>query len=368
MKGKPRAPVRPSPRLRALRDRIDQLDEKIQKLISERAQCAQEIAGLKQAAGENNFYRPEREVDVLRRVIARNAGPLSGEEMARLFREIMSACLALEEPMKIAFLGPEGTFTQAAALKHFGHSVRTVPYAGIDEVFREVESETAHFGVVPIENSTEGVINHTLDMFMNSPLRICGEVELRIHHHLLGKGGALKGVKRVLSHQQSLAQCREWLDANLPGVERTAVASNAEAARLAARDPKAVAIAGSSAAEIYGLDVLVSNIEDEPDNTTRFLIIGKLDPLPSGEDKTSLLISGPNRAGSLMGLLSPLARHKINMTRIESRPSRRGLWEYVFFVDIDGHMQDIRVRKALAELERGSSVIKWLGSYPKAVL
>jgi chorismate mutase/prephenate dehydratase len=225
-----------------------------------------------------------------------------------------------------------------------------------------------HFGVVPIENSTEGVINHTLDMFMSSPLRICGEVELRIHHHLLGRGRSLKGVKRVLSHQQSLAQCREWLDANLPEVERVAVASNAEAARLASHDAAAVAIAGSSAAEIYDLQVLVSNIEDEPDNTTRFLIIGRLDPLPSGDDKTSLLISGPNRSGSLMNLLAPLARHKINMTRIESRPSRRGLWEYVFFVDIDGHARDARVRKALAELEKGSSFIKWLGSYPKAVL
>jgi chorismate mutase/prephenate dehydratase len=368
MKRKPRQPARSPSRLQALRMRIDRLDEKIQGLIGERAQCAQDIAKLKQAAGDGNFYRPEREVDVLRRVIARNHGPLANEEMARLFREIMSACLALEEPMQIAFLGPEGTFTQAAALKHFGHSVRTMPLAGIDEVFREVESGAAHFGVVPIENSTEGVINHTLDMFMNSPLRICGEVELRIHHHLLGKGRSLKGVRRVLSHQQSLAQCREWLDTNLPDVERVAVASNAEAARLASRDAKAVAIAGSSAAEIYGLKIMASNIEDEPDNTTRFLIVGRLDPLPSGDDKTSLLISGPNRSGSLMSLLTPLSRNKINMTRIESRPSRRGMWEYVFFVDIDGHMQDARVRKAIAELEKEASFLKWLGSYPKAVL
>ncbi len=368
MKRKTRTPARPSSRLRALRDRIDQLDEMIQQLVSERASCAQEIASLKLAAGEENFYRPEREVDVLRRVIERNTGPLSAEEMARLFREIMSACLALEKPMQIAFLGPEGTFTQAAALKHFGHSVTTLPLGGIADVFREVESGAANFGVVPIENSTEGVINHTLDMFMDSPLRICGEVELRIHHHLLSKAKSLKGAKRVLSHQQSLAQCREWLDTNLPDVDRVSVASNAEAARLVACDSRAVAIAGSSAAEIYELHVLASNIEDEPDNTTRFLIIGRLDPLPSGDDKTSLLISGPNRTGSLMRLLEPLARHKINMTRIESRPSRRGLWEYVFFVDIDGHMQDTRVRKALDELEKGSSVIKWLGSYPKAVL
>jgi chorismate mutase/prephenate dehydratase len=363
-----RKPAKPSTRLGALRARIDQLDEKIQTLISERAQCAQEIAALKQQAGEANFYKPEREVDVLRRVMARHHGPLSSEEMARLFREIMSACLALEMPMQIAFLGPEGTFTQAAALKHFGHSVHSVPLAGINEVFREVESGAAHFGVVPIENSTEGVINHTLDQFVNSPLRICGEVELRIHHHLLGKTKNPKKLKRILSHQQSLAQCREWLEAKLPGVERVAVASNAEAARLAAKDASVVAIAGSSAAEIYGLQVLASNIEDEPDNTTRFLIIGRLDPLPSGDDKTSLLVSGKNRAGSLMRLLAPLARHRINMTRIESRPARRGLWEYVFFVDIDGHMQDQTLRKAIAELEKEASFLKWLGSYPRAVL
>ena len=361
-------PAKPSERLRRLRDTIDRLDENIQELIAQRAGCAQEIAALKQQTGESNFYKPEREVDVLRRVMQRNHGPLANEEMARLFREIMSACLALEMPMKIAFLGPEGTFTQAAALKHFGHSVATLPLGGIDEVFREVESGAARFGVVPIENSTEGVISHTLDMFMNSPLRICGEVELRIHHHLLGKGKSLQGIKRVLSHQQSLAQCREWLDANMPGVERVAVASNAEAARLAAKDARAVAIAGSSAAEIYKLRVLASNIEDEPDNTTRFLIIGRLDPLPSGDDKTSLLLSGKNRSGSLMSLLEPLARHRINMTRIESRPSRRGIWEYVFFVDIDGHVNDPRVRKAIAELEKEAAFLKWLGSYPKAVL
>jgi len=365
---KRRKPSKTLTRLGVLRNRIDQLDEKIQALISERAQCAQEIAAAKKKAGEDSFYRPEREVDVLRNVIARNHGPLSSEEMARLFREIMSACLALEMPMQIAFLGPEGTFTQAAALKHFGHSVHTMPLAGIEEVFREVESGTAHFGVVPIENSTEGVIDHTLDMFVNSQLRICGEVELRIHHHLLGKSKNLKKPKRVLSHQQSLAQCREWLDANLPGVERVAVASNAEAARLVAKDSSAVAVAGGPAAEIYKLNVLAPNIEDEPDNTTRFLVIGRMDPQPSSDDKTSLLVSGKNRAGSLMSLLAPLARHRINMTRIESRPARRGLWEYVFFVDIDGHMQDPKLRKAIAELEKEASFLKWLGSYPRAVL
>jgi len=355
-------------RLRELRDQIDALDEKIQELITQRARCAQEIAEIKHNGGSQTFYRPEREVDVLRRVLERNCGPLANEEMARLFREIMSACLALESPMKVVFLGPEGTFTQAAALKHFGHSVRTGPLNAIDEIFREVDSGAADFGVVPIENSTEGVVNHTLDMFMNSNLKICGEVELRIHHHLLGLGAGLASRKKIVSHHQSLAQCREWLDANLPGVERMSVASNAEAARIAAQDETMVAIAGNSAAEIYGLNVLVSNIEDEPDNTTRFLVIGKLETQPSGDDKTSLLLSGRNRSGALVNLLAPLAHHNINMTRIESRPSRQGLWEYVFFVDIDGHVRDPNVHQALAELEREAAFMRFLGSYPKAVL
>lgn len=355
-------------RVRAIRERIDALDAQIQALISERARCAQEIGRLKHVAGENNFYKPEREVDVLRQVIARNQGPLSGEEMARLFREIMSACLALESPLKIAFLGPEGTYTQAAALKHFGHSVTTLPLGAIDEVFREVESGTAQFGVVPIENSTEGVVNHTLDMFIGSPLRICGEVELRIHHCLLGKGKALADIRKVYSHQQSLAQCREWLDRNLPQAERLAVSSNAEAARLAQAGEGTVAIAGASAADLYGLNVIAANIEDEPDNTTRFLVIGRIDAAPSGDDKTSILLSSPNRPGALHDLLTPFAKRGVSLTRIESRPSRRGLWQYVFFLDIDGHAQEPHIREALDELAGSAAFVKLLGSYPKAVL
>ncbi|MHB8536176.1 MAG: prephenate dehydratase [Sulfuricaulis sp.] len=351
-----------------LRGKIDALDEKIQALIGERAQLALDIAETKQRTGENNFYRPEREAEVLRNVLARNKGPLSAEAMARLFREIMSACLALESRLRIAFLGPEGTFTQEAALKHFGHSVETAPLAAIDEVFREVESGNAQFGLVPVENSTEGVINHTLDMFMTSPLKICGEVELRIHHHLLGKGNDPNSARRVVSHQQSLAQCREWLDANLPGVERMAVASNAEAARLAAADVGAVAIAGDSAARLYELKIYASNIEDRPDNTTRFLVIGTQETAPSGHDKTSLLLSSRNRPGALQRLLAPLAKNGINMTRIESRPSHQSMWEYVFFVDIDGHAKDRKVAKALALLEKEAAFLKLLGSYPKAVL
>jgi chorismate mutase/prephenate dehydratase len=354
-------------RLNELRTRIDALDERIQELINRRARYAQAIAKLKERDGTNNFYRPEREAEVLRRVAARNKGPLAAEDITRLFREIMSACLALESRLRIAFLGPEGTFTQEAAFKHFGHSVETVPLGAIDEVFREVEAGGAHFGVVPVENSTEGVISHTLDMFATSPLKICGEVELRVHHHLLGADGDLGAATRVVSHQQSLAQCREWLDANLLGVDRVAVASNAEAARLAAADARTLAIAGKSAAERYGLKVLASNIEDNPDNTTRFLVVGQLETAPSGHDKTSLLVAGKNKPGSLYRLLAPLARHGINMTRIESRPSRRSRWEYVFFIDIDGHVKDRKVAGALQALERETTFIKWLGSYPKAV-
>ncbi len=280
----------------------------------------------------------------------------------------MSACLALESTLRIAFLGPEGTFTQEAALKHFGHSVKTVPLAAIDDVFREVESDNAHFGVVPVENSTEGVISYTLDMLLNSSLKICGEVELRVHHHLLCKGNDLKKIKKVLSHQQSLAQCREWLDANLPGAERVVVTSNAEAAQLAAEDASLSAVAGDSAAAIYQLNILERNIEDKPDNTTRFLVIGRLETDPTGNDKTSLVLSGRNKAGALYSLLAPIAKHKINMTRIESRPSRQSRWEYVFFFDIDGHVKDGKVRKALAELEHEAAFLKWLGSYPKAVV
>ncbi len=355
-------------KLRELRAKIDALDEKLQDLISRRARLALDVAKVKQRSGQDNFYRPEREAEVLNKALARNAGPLSDESLARLFREIMSACLALEARLKVAFLGPEGTFTQEATLKHFGHFVDTVPLGAIDEVFREVESGNVRFGVVPVENSTEGVINHTLDMFLNSALKICGEVELRIHHHLLGKGADMKRARRVVSHAQSLAQCREWLDARLPGIERVAVASNAEAARLAAQEPATLAIAGDQAARLYGLNTLAANIEDRPDNTTRFLVIGNLETKPSGNDKTSLLVSGKNRPGSLAKLLAPLARNKINMTRVESRPSRQSVWEYVFFVDIDGHVRDQKLRKALAELEREAAFIKWLGSYPKAVL
>ncbi|WP_456372507.1 prephenate dehydratase [Thiolapillus sp.] len=356
-------------KLNAIRERIDSIDEQIQDLINARAQAAAEVAHIKQQSdGEVVFYRPEREAQVLRMVKERNRGPLDAEEMARLFREIMSACLALEYPLNIAFLGPEGTFTQAAALKHFGHSVTTTPLGSISDVFQEVEAGNCQYGVVPVENSTEGVISHTLDMFFSSPLKICGEVTLRIHHNLLSNAASLEGIEKLYSHQQSLAQCRGWLDRHLPKVERIAVGSNAEAAAIAREDSRAAAIASETAGEIYNLGVLAHNIEDEPGNTTRFLIIGQQEVPPSGEDKTSLLISTKNEAGGLHRLLEPLAQHGVSMTRIESRPSRRGMWDYVFFIDIDGHKDQPHVSRALKALEQRAGVYKVLGSYPKAVL
>ncbi|MGV6825569.1 MAG: prephenate dehydratase [bacterium] len=356
--------------LAKVRERIDALDEQIQTLINERAAAAAEVADIKQAGdGDALFYRPEREAQVLRRIMARNQGPLGDEEMTRLFREIMSACLALEYPLNIAFLGPEGTFTQAAALKHFGHSVSTQPVGSISDVFQEVEGGNCHYGVVPVENSTEGVVSHTLDMFMASPLKICGEVTLRIHHNLLSLDADVDNITRVFSHQQSLAQCRGWLDRHLPKAERIPVGSNAEAAQMAREaGVGAAAIAGETAGEIYDLNLLVHNIEDEPGNSTRFLIVGKQETQPSGDDKTSLLVTTRNESGGLYRLLQPLADHGVSMTRIESRPSRKMNWDYVFFIDIAGHLMDDRVASALADLDKAADMCRILGSYPKAVL
>lgn len=356
--------------LEQLRRQIDDIDVRLQALIAERALCAKEVGRIKGLAKSADFYRPEREADVLRRVVERNQGPLSDEEMVRLFRELMSACLAQEEPLKVAFLGPEGTFTQGAVYKHFGHSVRALSVPTIDDVFHEVEAGVADFGVAPVENSTEGTVTHTLDMFLTSPLQICGEVELRVHQHLMGRMSDTRQIKRVCSHSQSFAQCRGWLSQYLPNVEKIVVSSNAEAARRARDEDGTAAIGGEAAADVYGLRILHSNIEDEADNTTRFLVIGRKTFPASGEDKTSLLVSatGTEGPGVLFHLLEPLARHRVNMTRIESRPSRRRKWDYVFFVDVDGHVEQPSVKDALAEIEREASLFRVLGAYPKAVL
>jgi chorismate mutase / prephenate dehydratase len=354
-----------------IRENIDSIDARIHALLNERARFAQQVGISKTATGKAvDFYRPEREAEVLRKALKRNEGPLRDEEIARLFREIMSACLAQQEPLKVAFLGPEGTFTQAAVLKHFGSSVRALPLPAIDEVFHEVEGGIADFGVVPIENSSEGTVNHTLDMFLNSPLKICGEVELRINHHLMGRMSTIADVKRVCAHIQALAQCRGWLDEQLPDVERVAVSSNAEGARLSRDEHGTAAIASSAAAEIYGLTLLANDIEDRADNTTRFLVVGRKLFSPSGADRTTLLVSASDTddAGALFRLLEPLAEHRINMTRIESRPSRKRKWDYVFFIDVEGHVSDVPLAKALASLEKRASLFKILGSYPRAVL
>ena len=353
--------------LSGVRARIDEIDGRILELVSERGRLAKEVARIKRAAGEvSDFYRPERERAVLQRIRDLNPGPLDDDSVARLFREIMSSCLALQQPLNVAYFGPEGTFTQAAAIKQFGHEVRMLPMADIDAVFRSVESDDAHYGVVPVENTTEGVVSHTVDRFLSSPLQIVGEVELRIHQCLLSHATELDAVTRVYSHPQGLAQCRSWLQAELPHAEREAVSSTSEAARRAANEPGTAAIASDTAADAYGIAVLRRNIEDEPSNTTRFLVIGRQSPPPTGEDKTSLVLSRANQPGGLYSLLEPLARHGINMSRIESRPSRQGRWEYVFFVDILGHAEDENVKAALDEIRANASLFKVLGSFPRA--
>jgi chorismate mutase/prephenate dehydratase len=356
--------------LLALRGQIDAVDAKIHGLLNDRARLARQVGISKHADGHTvDFYRPEREAQVLRMARDRNKGPLRTEEILRLFREIMSACLAQEEPLKVGFLGPEGTFSQTAALKHFGHSVRALALASVDEVFGEVEAGHADFGVVPVENSTEGSVNHTLDSLLGSPLRICGEVELRIHQFLMGSMKSLAHIKRICSHPQSLAQCRGWLDEHLPDVQRVAVSSNAEGARRARDEEGTAAIAGETASDIYGLKVLATEIEDVDDNTTRFFVVGRKVFKPSGDDRTTLLCSALDTTspGSLYRLLEPFAQHEISLTRIESRPSRRKKWDYVFFFDIDGHADEPHVAKALVALKKRSSLFRVLGSYPRAV-
>jgi len=355
-------------KLSGIRDKIDAIDIEIQSLINQRAACAQQVAEIKIKSGETeHFYRAEREAQVLIKIKQRNQGPLSDDAMARLFREIMSSCLALEKPIKVAFLGPAGTYTHMAASKHFGASIKQHPVDNIEDVFRSVETGFSHFGVVPIENSTEGVISHTLDLLINSSLKINGEVDLRIQHNLISTD-QLENITKVYSHQQSLAQCRQWLDAHLPSAELYAVRSNAEAVRLAKEQKSAAAIAGAMAAELYDMPIVCEEIEDEPNNTTRFIVIGKENVPVSGNDRTSLIVSSHNKAGALHHLLKPLAIRDISMSKIESRPSRQGVWEYVFFIDVEGHQDDDKLAAALREIEHESLMVRVLGSYPKTVL
>lgn len=371
----------PLPRtLPEVRQQIDALDTELIALISQRARLAERVAEIKIASNEplSSFYRPEREAQVLLRVRDKNPGPLADDTIAWLFREIMSACLALEQPLNVACLGPSGTFSQQAALRAFGHGAQLVLEPGIPEVFRAVAAGSVDFGVVPVENSTEGSVSQTLDAlafgsatsaWAAGDVQICGELSLKINQQLLARADAL-GVqpKRIVSHAQSLAQCREWLDVHYPGIERMAVQSNGEAARLAAQSADVFAIGPVLAAEQYELQIIASNIQDSVFNTTRFVVIGR-DAVPaSGVDKTSLVLSVNNEPGALARLLAPLANFGIDVTRVESRPARDRAWDYVFFIDFEGHQTDERVQKALAQMQPFCGSLRVLGSYPRALL
>ncbi|MBX2880077.1 MAG: prephenate dehydratase [Granulosicoccus sp.] len=353
-----------------VRQQIDAIDRKIQTLLNERAEAALSVATIKlaEAAGEPvDFYRPEREAQILKLVAKRNEGPMDSLAVQRIFREIISASLALESPMRVAYLGPEGTFTHAAAARHFGHAVDTVPNSDIEEIFQSVQSGDVRFGVVPVENSIEGSVNQTLDQLTRTPLRVCGEVRMRIQHCLMSTASALDEVQQVHAHPQALAQCQRWLNTHLPAAKRVSASSNAAAANAVRSGDGAAAIAGETAAELYGLQLLATGIEDEKNNTTRFLIIGDQQIAPSGDDSTLLLIAAPHRPGGLREMLMPLEQAGVSMTRIESRPSRSGLWDYVFFIDVHGHELDQNLSEVLQKLRDLAPLLKVLGSYPRAL-
>ena len=351
--------------LKQHRDQIDAIDEQLLKLVNERAAHARQIGELK---GGGPIYRPEREAQVLRRLVDLNGGPLPPEAVTSIFRSVMSNCRALEKALTVAFLGPLGTFSEEAANKQFGGLSSPMQCLSIDEVFRMVESGQADYGVVPVENSTEGAVGRTLDLLTATRLNICGEIELPVHHNLLSKAPDKDSVTKVYSHAQSLAQCHEWLNSHLPNAERQAVVSNAEAARLASTENGAAAIASLRAAEIFELSSLANSIEDDPRNTTRFLVLADHDVAASGQDKTSLVIATKNVPGAMVSILEPLSKNQVSMTKLESRPAKMGLWEYIFFVDIEGHYQDTNIKQALAEIEQRASFVKVLGSYPVAVV
>lgn len=349
--------------LKALRARIDSIDDAVLQLVSERAGIAQQVG---RAKNGEKIYRPEREAQIVRRLREANPGPLSGDTVERLIREIMSACRAVEVTTRVAYLGPVGTFSQQAVYKHFGHEVEALAEADIDACFQAVETGRADFALVPVENSTEGAIGRTLDLIVESPLKICGEVMLPIHQTLMRKHDGLGGIQRVYGHAQSLAQCQQWLSRNLPSAECVSVVSNSEGARRAAAEPDTATLGSETAAELYGLTVVEKRVEDEASNTTRFLVLGQTDSAPSGRDKTSLVMGAHNQPGAVVKLLQPLADAGISMSKLESRPARSSNWEYLFFVVCEGHCEDAKLAGALAEIKARAAFLKILGSYPAA--
>jgi chorismate mutase/prephenate dehydratase len=351
--------------IKKLRHRVDDVDRSLLNLLSQRARLVKDIGVVKERNGQTVFV-PGRERALLAELKAKNAGPLSDEAVESLFREIVHACRHLQKQLTVAYFGPEASFSHAAALKSFGRGAKLAPLRTISEVFAEVDKGRADFGVVPIENSTGGGVYHTLDMFIESPLSICAELELPVHHYLLGRSiRDLDQVKTLFTHYQALSQCRDWVDTHLPKARVVESTSTSEAAREAARTSQSVAIASKLAAEQYGLNVLASRIEDSAQNYTRFLVIGTAEPQPTGRDKTSIMFSIKDRPGALFDVLLPFKKHKLNLTKIESRPTRQKAWEYIFFVDFLGHRSEGRVQKALAGLERSCVFLKILGSYPR---
>jgi len=353
-------------KLTPLREQIDAIDAQILELLSRRGKIAQEVGHVK-AETNAPVFRPEREAQVLRGVAERNPGPLKDRDVQTIFREIMSSCRALEKRVTVAYLGPSGTFSEQAVFQQFGSAIETLPCVSIDEVFRATEAGTADFGVVPVENSSEGAINRTLDLLLATTTIISGEVSIPVHHSLMTRTGSMDGVTAVCAHSQALAQCQVWLNQHYPGIERRAVASNAEAAVLASQDPTVAAIASEMAGEQYQLGVVQAHIQDDPHNRTRFVVIGQLQTGPSGRDRTALVLAVPNKAGAVYNLLAPLSKHGVSMTRFESRPARIGTWEYYFYVDIEGHVHDAAVARALAELKDNAAFFKVLGSYPQSL-
>lgn len=352
-------------KLQPWREQIDALDVEILQLLNKRAQAALEIGKVKEGLdADDSILKPEREAQIIAHLQAVNAGPVTAESIQAVWSEIISACRGLERQLRVAFLGPQGSFSEQAALAHFGHFITAVPCDNFDEIFRLVEVGEADVGMVPVENSTEGAVNRTLDLLLNSSVKVLGERSLAIHHCLLAQSTDMREVKRIMAHPQALAQCQGWLVRHYPHIQQDAASSNAEAARIAAVDPTVAAIAGQKAAEHWGLQVVHASIQDDPHNRTRFLAIGHIEPLPSGNDKTSVILAVPNRAGAVHEMIAPFAQHKVSMTRLESRPARTGQWEYYFYIDLLGHKEDAAVHAAFTQLKKQVAFFKVLGSYP----